>query len=1145
MERSRPEPTARRTRLPLPPPVAVGFLLAIVTVGIMALVMEGAMRSRAIVATRLVQSGEVVQRLERIDALVRTAESGQRGFLLVGRDSYLGDYDAALAQLPVELAALRTLLAGTPDRLDPLTALESGLREKQAELDQTLKQARAGDRDGALALVATDRGRMVMDRVKTQLDALRDAVQRDLDVDQAEWKRTVDDSMTVLWTGCIVLAVLVLLNAVLSSRDFRAREALAWVRAGQSGLSERMSGDLREEVLGERALEFLARYLGAAVGAVNVVDPEGFRRVAGYALGDAPDAHVGAVAAQAARERRALRLTNVPQGHLRIESTTVSAAPAEVLVAPALADGRVEAVIELGFLRPIDAHDLELLDRSAESLGVAVRSARDRTRLEALLEETQRQAEELQAQQEELRVSNEELEEQGRALQASQAALEAQQVELQQTNTQLEEQASMLEAQRDEVTRTQSTLIEKAAELERASQYKNEFLANMSHELRTPLNSTLILAKLLSDNAHGNLTAEQVDYARTIVGAGNDLLALINDILDLAKIESGKVELLPQDVALDALLDSLDKGFRAVAGQKGLDFRIERDGDAPALLETDPQRLAQVLRNLLSNALKFTESGEVVTRVGAHPGGCIAFTVRDTGIGIPEDKQEIIFEAFRQADGSTHRRYGGTGLGLSISRDLARLLGGSLTVRSALGRGSEFTLVLPVRIGQAAKSAAEPVSAPSLPAPAPAPAARPVAPVVAPTAAAPALPPIEDDRERLGASARRLLVVEDDLRFAAILRDLARESGFGVVVAATAHDGLAAAAQYSPHAILLDVNLPDFSGLGVLERLKRDPRTRHVPVHVLSVGDHVQEARERGAVGFALKPVQREQVLEALRRVEKELASRARRILVVEDDERQRESIRRLLDAPDVEIVGAGTAGDALRRLAETTFDCMVMDLSLPDMSGYELLERMSAGQDLAFPPVIVYTGRSLTRDEEQSLRRFSRSIIVKGARSPERLLDEVTLFLHSVESRLPAESQRLLRTVRDRDEMLEGRSVLVVEDDVRNIFALSRVLEPKGLRLTIARNGREALEALERADSGDPIDLVLMDIMMPEMDGLTAMREIRKRPSWAKLPIIALTAKAMRDDQEKCIAAGANDYIAKPLDVDKLVSLVRVWMPK
>ena len=577
--------------------------------------------------------------------------------------------------------------------------------------------------------------------------------------------------------------------------------------------------------------------------------------------------------------------------------------------------------------------------------------------------------------------------------------------------------------------------------------------------------------------------------------------------------------------------------------------------DTPAGFETDPQRLGQVLKNLLSNALKFTDKGAVALHVSRNPDDTLSFAVKDTGIGIPPHQQALIFEAFRQADGSTHRKYGGTGLGLSISRDLAHLLGGTLTVHSVPGEGSVFTLMVPMRL--VPQQPAEPRAVAPLDSATPeAPSGTPSTVQTGPTAGQPAPVPAGSSASAIAAVAqpvpvragpRSILVIEDDKRFAQILCDLAREMDFECHLAYNAADGLAFAAQSLPSAIVLDVNLPDFSGLGVLDQLKRNPATRHIPVHVVSVADYSQEAMGRGAIGYALKPVKREELVQALQRLEAKFTQHLRRVLVVEDDERQRESVRHLLSSEDVEIVGAGTAAAALEHLRDSTFDCMVMDLNLPDLNGYELLQQMTEQDGVSFPPVIVYTGRALSRDEEQKLRRFSKSIIIKDARSPERLLDEVTLFLHQVESDLSAEHRQMLQTARNRESALEGRTVLVVEDDVRNVFALSSILEPTGIRVEIARNGREALDKLARAGNADSpvIDLVLMDIMMPEMDGYTAMREIRNRPEWRRLPIIALTAKAMKDDQEKCLAAGANDYIPKPLDVEKLLSLVRVWMPK
>ena len=1130
---------AIRSRLPLPPKTLIGFLLAVIAVVIIALLSYQTLQSTTGSAATLSRSIESLGRLESLLSTLKDAETGQRGFLLTGEESYLAPYTDAKEALPDEIRAMRALLANRPEQQRRLDALESIANLKMAELESTVAARRAGRPDAALATVRTDRGKIYMDRIRATVDEMELAERQMIAQRAAEAKNAATLSLAVTWGGSGVLLFLIAGAAIVASRDFRTRQAQAWIRSGQMGLSEQMQGDQPLERLGNNLLGFLAAFVDAQVGAVYIAESGGYRRFAGYAI--AADAAVDSVRpgdgllGQAAKDKRALRVRDVPQGYLPISSSIGKGTPHELVVVPASIDGVVHAVLELGFFGATDAGQRELLSRASESIAVAVRAAKDRQRLEELLQETQQQAEELQAGAEELRVSNEELEEQGRALRESQANLEVQQAELEQINSQLEEQTQLLENQKDELARAQVVLTARSDELQRANEYKSEFLANMSHELRTPLNSTLILAKLLADNKDGNLTAGQIKFAQTITSAGNDLLALINDVLDLSRIESGKVQLAPQSVSVGATVEGLVKTFQPSADQNRLHFSWSIEPGVPQQIETDSQRLGQILKNLLSNAFKFTEKGEVALRVFAAAEGSISFAVRDTGVGIAPHQQEVIFEAFRQADGSIHRKFGGTGLGLSISRDLAALLGGAVVVQSQLGAGSVFTLTLPREFRPGAppqETRAQAAIAARVPKIAAAEKPVPIAP--------------EDDRAAITPGGRVILLVEDDPAFAMILRDLVHEMGFQCVAAASADDGLAAAGQYLPSAILLDVNLPDHSGLGVLDSLKRDPRTRHIPVHMISVSDYKREALELGAIGYALKPAKREELMEVLRRLEAKFLQSVRQVLIVEDDPRQRESIRQLLSNGDVQITAVASARDALTHLRSTTFDCMVVDFNLPDLSGYDLLEKMSQQEDVAFPPVIVYTGRALTREEEQRLRRYSKSIIIKDARSPERLLDEVTLFLHQVEAKLPPEHQKMLRAARDRESMLEGRRVLVVEDDVRNVFALSSVLEPKGISVVIARNGREALEVLGRSlQDGSRIDLVLMDIMMPEMDGLTAMREIRKGGEWKNLPIIALTAKAMADDHDKSLAAGANDYIAKPLDVEKLLSLVRVWMPK
>ncbi|MCY1403498.1 Sensor histidine kinase RcsC [compost metagenome] len=809
-----------------------------------------------------------------------------------------------------------------------------------------------------------------------------------------------------------------------------------------------------------------------------------------------------------------------------------------MLVVPTSNDGQINGVVELGFLRALTDRDIELLELLAGNIGSSIEAARYRQRLQEVLAETQQLNEELQVQQEELKTANEELEEQSRVLKESQAHLETQQAELEQTNEQLAERTEALAEQRDalnrknsELKQVQVLLEERAEELQRSSRYKSEFLANMSHELRTPLNSSLILAKLLADNTQGNLTAEQVKFADSIYSAGNDLLNLINDILDIAKVEAGKLVVHPENTGIEGLAEGLRGMFEPQANEKHLVFGLDVQPGTPKTFYCDRQRVEQILKNLLANALKFTERGNVGLTVSQTADDTLAFAVRDSGIGIAAEQQESIFEAFRQADGTTNRRFGGTGLGLSISRDLATLLGGRISVRSSPGQGSTFTLELPLRYEAPALDAAAMASSLN-------------APVVVAMSADQAAPvaTFADDRGLAPFTNRCILVIEDEPSFSRILFDLAHELGYSCLVAQAADEGFDLAQSYVPDAVLLDMRLPDHSGLTVLQRLKEFPATRHIPVHVISVEDRAEAAMHMGAVGYAVKPTTREELKAVFARLEAKLTQKLKHILLVEDDDVQRDSIARLIGDEDIEITAVGLAQEALELLRQNVYDCMIIDLKLPDMQGNDLLKRMSAEEIRAFPPVIVYTGRNMTREEEAELLKYSHSIIIKGARSPERLLDEVTLFLHKVESRLSQERQKMLKTARSRDKAFEGRKILLVDDDVRNIFALTSALEHKGAIVEIGRNGREAIEKLNAVED---IDLVLMDVMMPEMDGYEATRLIRLDPRWRKLPIIAVTAKAMKDDQERCLQAGANDYLAKPIDLDRLFSLVRVWLPQ
>jgi CheY-like chemotaxis protein/signal transduction histidine kinase/CHASE3 domain sensor protein len=1094
----------------------------------------------------VVRSGDTLSALEDVLSTVKDAETGQRGYLLTAKDSYLDPYNAALREMGPRLDALQRLTIDNPTQQDRLGSLKQHIGAKLAELKRTIDLRQNQGQDAALAEVQTDRGKQDMDAIRDQISAMES---EEIELRAKRLAEMADAYWRAIFSGIISSLLGIGLTGVIGFLIFRAEGARRredWLQGGRVGLSKAMLGDQPTEQLGDNILGYLCKYLDAHAGALFIRDShDSYRRVSTY--GVPAEAKIPAqfergagLLGQAAAEGRPFLVRDVPEGYLAIGSALGEGKPRNLVISPANVDGSTNAVLELGFIHPLNADALSLLEQMSDAIGIAVRSANYRVELQNFLEETQRQAEELQAQGEELRVSNEELEEQSRALKESQSRLELQQAELEQTNSQLEEQSQLLEGQRDDLERANEIVRARAQELEQASRYKSDFLANMSHELRTPLNSLLILAKLLADNDNGRLSDEQVRYAQTIQSSGNDLLTLINDILDLSKIEAGHMEIKPERVAIARLTRDLSNLFTPVAEKKNLQFRIEVATGCPNHIETDGQRLEQILRNLLSNAFKFTEQGGVELRVERASDGQIALSVADTGIGISADKQKAVFEPFRQADGTISRKYGGTGLGLSISRELVRLLGGTLALKSEEGAGSTFSVLVPETFSATnVRPREEPVTAP-------APTFAAEAPVPAPTGNRQPDRRVEDDREQLTGQRRVLLVIEDDQSFAGILRDLSREMNFECLVAGSATEALTLAKEFNPSAVVLDVGLPDHSGLWVLDQLKRDTRTRHIPVHVVSASDNAQTALSLGAIGYALKPVKREDLTDVLKKLETKLAQRMRRVLIVEDDPVQRDAVQRLLGSHEVETIAAATAAECLTQLKDQTFDCMVLDLSLPDASGYSLLETLSKESAYSFPPVIVYTGRDLSGEEEQRLRRYSRSIIIKGAKSPERLLDEVSLFLHQVISDLPDEQQKMIHRARNRDALLEGRRILVVEDDVRNVYSLTSILEPRGARVQIARNGREAIQAIEEAygKGANAIDLVLMDVMMPIMDGLTATQQIRKNPDWKKLPIIMLTAKAMPDDQERCLAAGASDYMAKPLDVEKLLSLIRVWMP-
>nr|HEX4317167.1 HAMP domain-containing protein [Kofleriaceae bacterium] len=911
-----------------------------------------------------------------------------------------------------------------------------------------------------------------------------------------------------------------------------------WLKTNLAKFTRMLQGQRDLVTVGKMLLSELAPLVDAQQGTVYQMErsepgemgettpgPKMLRLLAAYAQRpDQPERiplGIGLVG-QCAAEKARILLSDVPDSYTQIASSLGHASPKSIVVLPVLFEGESMAVIELAALRPFTNTHLQFLDQLTQSIGVVLNTLEATMRTENLLLQSQQLTAELQTRQIELQQTNEEL--------ASKAR-------------QLADQNAEVERKNKEVEQARRALEEKAAELALTSKYKSEFLANMSHELRTPLNSILILGQQLAENIGGNLMPKQIEFAKNIHSAGTDLLTLINDILDLSKIESGTVTVEPEDITFHSLRDTVHRNFHHIAETKSLGFDVDIDPALPRSITSDPKRLQQILKNLLSNAFKFTAQGSVtmsVRRVTTgwspdHPvignqQAAVAFVVSDTGIGIAPEKQKLIFEAFQQADAGTSRKYGGTGLGLAISRELANLLGGEIRLISKPGQGSTFTLFLPLSYTGPARDviampahshAREPMALPVL-------------------TIAKAEEPVADDRDTLTAGDDAILIVEDDPHYARILLGIARGRGFKGIVANRGQQALSLATEYVPTAITLDVFLPDMLGWTVLNNLKLDPRTRHIPVQMLSVEEEQQHGLSHGAFSYLVKPATTGELEGALDRLKSYVAPHTKRLLVIEDNDLERRSIVELLDYRDIEIEAVGTGKDALARLREKSFDCCVVDLRLPDMTGFELLAQLQADPRLDRIPVVVFTGKELSGDEEQRLKSAAKSIVLKDVQSPERLLDETSLFLHRVIGDLPDDKQRMIAKLHGSTEVLRHRKVLVVDDDARNIFALTTVLENQDMEVLSATNGRQAIELIQ---STPDLSVVLMDIMMPEMDGYETMREIRKEARFRTLPILALTAKAMKGDREKCLQAGASDYIAKPVNTDQLLSLLRVWL--
>ncbi|MBY0220073.1 response regulator [Paenibacillus illinoisensis] len=971
----------------------------------------------------------------------------------------------------------------------------------------------------------------------------------------------------------------------------QAQQDQNWMSSNIARVPELLRGVGSIRQISQMFISEFTPVLGAQLGVVYLIDeekhPDELRRYGAYAFEENEDIgkevyRVGeGLIGQAALDMKPIILENTPEDYIKLGSASGSTRATSIMIFPVVFEDELIGVVELASFEGFNDLHKQLFSQLIMNLGVILNNVRRRLRVEELLresqaltEELQVQSEELQTQQEELRRSNENLEEQTDALKRSEELLQRQQEELEHFNTELiaktralEEQVREVEEKNDEIEKTKTQLEQQAMQLSMTSKYKSEFLANMSHELRTPLNSLLILSQLLSENKEGNLSSKQQEYAQTIYMSGADLLKMIDEILDLSKVDAGKMDINYETVRMDELTAFVKQNFGPMANKKELDLNIEFESNLPEWVYTDGHRVKQILRNLLSNAFKFTNRGSV-SIIGRKmkpeelPGYLntnqeyIGFTVKDTGIGIPSDKTDLIFEAFQQVDGTTSRKYGGTGLGLSISRELARLLGGAIQVESSEGVGSSFTLYLPDNHEEAApeeegaslaaasaeydssanqsgtiRSSRQTVIAPEPDS---------ISLMNMPANDTAVSVQMDDDQDNLVEGDKILLIIEDDVNFAHILMDMARGRGFKAIVATQGDKGLEMARQYLPDAIILDIQLPVMDGWAILGELKSSSATRHIPVHVISVIDDMKQGLMMGAIAYLKKPSSKDSLDKAFSHIESYTENQLKHLLIVEDDEVQRKAIIELIGHDDVAITAVSTGSEALTELHSQRYDCMVLDLMLTDMTGFELLDQIRDDEYLNDLPIIIYTGKELDSKEEMKLRKYAESIIIKDVKSPERLLDETTLFLHRVEANLPEDKRRILQKLHNKETLFEGKKILLVDDDIRNVFALSSVLEGYRMDVTFAENGREALEIL---DKNPDIDLVLMDMMMPEMDGYEAMTRIRQIPRFEKLPIIALTAKAMKDDRGKCIEAGASDYVKKPIQTDQLLSLMRVWL--
>lgn len=1153
-------------------------------------------------ANEVNHTNTVLKELENVISYAKDAETGQRGFLLSGDSLFLQPYIGALERTQASLDAVKQLTADNPiqqRRVNDLSAiiiaryeyLKRSVELKQADLSQLRLGRSEMDRARRLVVQMQEtEQQLLIQRTKSvqQFSAFTPVIiiiaaliavfttvyfyrkvsesfkrQRELTLELQAKDKDITNRIDIIQGLAAQISkgdykirlneeqsdglgnLSFSLNMMAASLDhsFTLLADKEWLQTGSMQLSEKMAGEKTVTDLTSEILNHLASYTNAQAGAFYLLEENVLTFQNGYAVkADSIRNKIesgNGVTGQAAESKRTVLATDIREEDFVITFGLGEVRPRSIVAFPVIFEGRVKGVIELGAFNDFTERDLQLFNTIAEPVGIALNTAQNRTRLQELLEETQAQSEELQAQHSELENLNTELEAQAEKLQASEEELKVQQEELMETNSELQERSKLLEEKNDLILQRNLEIQKKSEELALSARYKSEFLANMSHELRTPLNSILLLSRLLGENNDTNLKPEQVEFANVIQSSGNSLLMLIDDILDLSKIESGKMELEYETIPVSEIARDMQMMFEPMAREKGVEFRIVREQRAPEEIETDKLRLEQIIKNLISNAIKFTEKGSVELAFSAPEElkGYLNIRVTDTGIGIPQEKQLLIFEAFQQADGSTRRKYGGTGLGLSISRQLALLLRGDITLTSEHGKGSTFILSIPVNPATAEQQ--KPLEQ--------------VSPIIDLEATVPenGLPEsyefiaghipadMPDDREEVQPGDKVMLIVEDDTGFAHALVDFTRRKGYKAIVAVRGDHGVELARRYLPAGILLDIQLPVKSGWEVMEELKKDKLTRHIPVHIMSSHSVKKQSISLGAIDFINKPVALDQMNAVFEKIEYYLKKDNKQVLIIEDNTKHAEALSYFLSTHNISARISANIEQGLETLQQKEADCVILDMGVPDMNAYSTLESLKKNKGLEHLPVIIFTGKSLSRSEEMRIKQYADSIVVKTAHSYRRILDEVSIFLHLMEEHKKKEGGAAPR-MKPLAEILKGRKVLMADDDVRNIFSLTRVLEQHQMQVVPAINGKEALELLKREKD---IDIVLMDMMMPEMDGYETISKIRANSVWKKLPVIAITAKAMAGDREKCIQAGADDYISKPVDMDQLVSLLRIWL--